>query len=186
MRTAKRPSDRRVRRTTHGLKLALLELIDERGYDRITVRDITDRADVGRSTFYAHFTSKDDLLFAGFDRWLRSLTEAADSSKADDVRFRFSLPLLRHIREQRRFFQATIARGHNAAIRRRTTDLFAELAQIELDRLAPTTDRKRREGQAQGVAGAFLGLAAWWLNGESGLAAEVVDEMFQTIAGGIR
>src|SRR5262245_65774233 len=59
-------TDRRVRRTRELLRVALLELIQEQGYDRITVQDILDRADIGRSTFYAYYRDKDDLLRAGF------------------------------------------------------------------------------------------------------------------------
>lgn len=180
----KQLEDRRVGRTKRRLKEALLALIQERGYEAITIEELSARADVGRSTFYSHFTSKDDLLFAGFDVWLRSLTVPPAGAGAAR-RFHFSLPLLRHIREQRRFFQATIARGGNAAVRRRTTELFAELARIELDRMRPTDDRGRREGEAHAVAGAFLALAAWWLNGGSGVTAETVDEIFQATAGGV-
>src|SRR5689334_24059575 len=59
--------DRRVRRTRRLLREALLALVAEKGYDRVTVQDVLDRADVGRATFYAHFRDKDDLLVSGFD-----------------------------------------------------------------------------------------------------------------------
>lgn len=54
--------DLRVRRTRKLLLDALTELTVERGYDEITVRDITERAMVNRSTFYRHYLDKDDLL----------------------------------------------------------------------------------------------------------------------------
>jgi AcrR family transcriptional regulator len=54
--------DRRARRTRQALHQALMRLIVERGYEQVTVADIAEAANVGRSTFYAHFTDKDDLL----------------------------------------------------------------------------------------------------------------------------
>ena len=54
--------DRRVQRTHEQLQKALIELINERGYDAITVQEIADRANVGRTTFYEYYTSKDDLF----------------------------------------------------------------------------------------------------------------------------
>lgn len=65
------PADRRVRRTRRALHQALIGLMLERGYARITVQDILDRADVGRSTFYAHFRNKDDLLVGSSTDYLR-------------------------------------------------------------------------------------------------------------------
>src|SRR5207248_2698170 len=54
--------DRRVARTQKLLRDALHSLIRERDYDSIAVKEILDRANVGRSTFYMHFRDKDDLL----------------------------------------------------------------------------------------------------------------------------
>ena len=59
-----RRPDRRVGKTRKALKEALTDLILEKGYESVTVQDVIDRADVGRSTFYAHFVDKDDLLMA--------------------------------------------------------------------------------------------------------------------------
>lgn len=55
-------TDRRVERTRELLQKALIELITERGYDAITIQDIVDRANVGRTTFYLHYNSKDELF----------------------------------------------------------------------------------------------------------------------------
>lgn len=54
--------DRRVQRTRLLLRQAMLSLILEQGYDAVNVQDITDRADVGRATFYLHYKDKEDLL----------------------------------------------------------------------------------------------------------------------------
>lgn len=195
------PVDRRVRRTKRRLKEALLELIERRDYDRITIEEITSRADVGRSTFYSHYADKEDLLFAGFDHWLMSLLEdlpledrAAESDREPSERFRFSLPLLVHIRSQKRFFQATIARGSNTRVQRKVTGLLVELVRHELRRMSPHGRRESREGALQGlgaeqllearahaVVGAFLALASWWLDSGDGLSAEAIDELFQRL-----
>ena len=62
-RTPARP-DRRVNRTRRALKDALCDLILEKGYEHVTVGDVLDRADVGRSTFYAHFV---DTTYLGIE-----------------------------------------------------------------------------------------------------------------------
>jgi AcrR family transcriptional regulator len=54
--------DRRIRRTQKLLAKALIQVTIEKGYDAVTVRDITDRADVGYATFYRHYQDKDALL----------------------------------------------------------------------------------------------------------------------------
>ncbi|MFP4345303.1 MAG: TetR/AcrR family transcriptional regulator [Anaerolineales bacterium] len=55
-------TDRRVRRTRKALQDALLSLILEKGYDSLTVEELAERADVGRTTFYLHYQDKDELL----------------------------------------------------------------------------------------------------------------------------
>ena len=59
------------RRTRHALRHALLELILEKGYDRVTVEEIIERPDVGRSTFSAHYRHKEDLFLSSFEEEIR-------------------------------------------------------------------------------------------------------------------
>ncbi|MCX6067462.1 MAG: TetR/AcrR family transcriptional regulator [Chloroflexi bacterium] len=58
--------DRRVLRTRQALRSALLELISEKEFDSISVEEITERANLGRATFYLHFKDKEDLLLEEF------------------------------------------------------------------------------------------------------------------------
>ena len=62
----KKTPDRRVQRTRRLLHKALMSCILEKKYESITVQEILNRADVGRSTFYVHFRDKDELLVSGF------------------------------------------------------------------------------------------------------------------------
>lgn len=209
-----KPVDRRVRRTKRRLKEALLALMEERGYERITIRDITERADVGRSTFYSHFDSKEALLFSGFDAWLYSLADAAPAATAGaepgapTPMLRFSLPLLRHLRTQEKFFHAVMIRAVSGRVRRRLTELLAEVIRRELRQatasgaraaavpsapaaqcssarpaVAGVDPESRLGAHAHALAGAFLGLAAWWLAGGGKLTPESVDALFQELAG---
>jgi AcrR family transcriptional regulator len=57
-------TNRRVERTRELLQKALMELIAEHGYDAITIQDIVDRANLGRTTFYLHYNSKDELFMS--------------------------------------------------------------------------------------------------------------------------
>jgi AcrR family transcriptional regulator len=173
--------DRRVARSKRRLKEALLALIDERDYEAITVGDITRRADVGRSTFYVHFTSKEDLLFDGFEAALLALARQ-EAPRGSRPGFRFSLPLLRHIGTQRRFALATMVHGANARIRKQTLAIFANVVRHELARASPRRpggDARLLDAQVHAVAGAFLGLVTWWLTEGSRVTPEAVDQVFQ-------
>src|SRR3972149_751590 len=60
--------DRRVQKTRKLLQDALIELVAEKGYESVTIQEILDKANVGRSTFYSHFQDKDQLLHSILDR----------------------------------------------------------------------------------------------------------------------
>jgi AcrR family transcriptional regulator len=61
------PLDRRSRRTRRMLKEAFFALVLEKGYDGVTIEDITERADLGRTTFYLHYRDKEELLLESID-----------------------------------------------------------------------------------------------------------------------
>lgn len=79
-------ADRRVRRTQKLLHRALISLVLEKHYDLITIQEILDRADIGRSTFYAHFSGKDELLISGIDDLRDTLESAIHSERSPSKR----------------------------------------------------------------------------------------------------
>src|SRR5882762_8856206 len=113
MKRAKAVIDRRIPRTRATLQHALTSLILKKGYEAITVQDICDAANVGRSTFYAHYTSKDDLKRSGFvplrkqlaDRQRDARTAPGDTK---DRSFRFSLTMFEHARDHIDHYRALV------------------------------------------------------------------------------
>ena len=78
-----RTDDRRIQRTQQLLRGALLSLIQEKGFEALSVQDIIDRANVGRATFYAHFDNKEDLLASGIEGLRASLRERQRQALSD-------------------------------------------------------------------------------------------------------
>ena len=62
-----RKDDRRVRRTKTNIKKAFIELLKEKSFQEITVRELSERADINRKTFYAYYTGMEELLAAVMD-----------------------------------------------------------------------------------------------------------------------
>ena len=180
--TRPRP-DRRVGKTRKALKEALTDLILEKGYEEVTVQDVIDRADVGRSTFYAHFVDKDDLLMAILAD-LDVPSPDASSWKADDPAFGWTLALFRHFGSGRRLFKAVASSQSGALARRETTQRLEELARAELSRLkaARRLDAFRLELMVRFLVGTFIGFMDWWMREENDqLPAEVVDHAFRSL-----
>jgi AcrR family transcriptional regulator len=103
-----RQPDRRVRKTHEALHAALAGLIVSQGYDRISVQQVLDAADVGRSTFYAHFSGKEALLRSGFERLRHDLATKATTENGP---FAFVLPLLDHASHHAGLYAALLNGG---------------------------------------------------------------------------
>jgi len=71
----KRRTDRRIQRTQELVRQAFLSLVTERGYASLTIDDITERANVGRSTFYLHFSDKEHLLASTIEAFFGKLAK---------------------------------------------------------------------------------------------------------------
>src|SRR5438270_14006265 len=67
--TSQAKTDRRVRRTRDALGDALVALMHEKSFDQITVQQVLDRAGVGRATFYAHYSDKEDLFMSDVEEF---------------------------------------------------------------------------------------------------------------------
>ncbi len=175
--TGRQPVDRRVRRTRQALQDALHSLLPERGWDGICVQDLCTRANVGRSTFYLHFQSKEELLASGLDELrgaLQQQTAAADNAAPGG--FRFVRGLIGRVHEQRRLFRSIVGRRGNRVVRMRFRDLMVQLADEEISLLA--APGWQRDAGARYIAGALAELLAWWLEAGKHQSPDDIERFF--------
>ncbi|WP_330233680.1 TetR/AcrR family transcriptional regulator [Nocardia sp. NBC_00508] len=134
-------TDRRVRRTRTSLHQALIELMLDRAYDRITVRDILDRADVGRSTFYAHYRDKDDLLLRSSTDYLRAAMDKADAGTDAAEPLAPVRTLFRLAADNPEVYRALLGRKSGTVLLRTTRVMVGQILAERLgDRLAMPED----------------------------------------------
>jgi AcrR family transcriptional regulator len=180
-------TDRRVRRTRELLRRALLSLIQEQGYERITVQDILNRADVGRSTFYAHYRDKDDLLLSGFeDIRLALAAEREAAEQATGGTSQFLQPLLavfRHVEGHRNFWQPLTRKGGADVVVRILRDYVTDLVREHFRSQFPglERDQPQLEAATQFVVGACMGLGIWWLDNDVPYSAEELYSIFRRL-----
>lgn len=184
--TTKRPIDRRVARTRGMLHQALLSLILEKGYAAISVEDICERANVGRSTFYAHFTSKDDLKRSGLERLRRELLarrrDASASAPVSSPALGFSLAMFEHARDHMHLYRALVgSKGGAIAL----DTIRQTLCDFVRGGLTTTGGRNGEsvphEFVVQHIVGAYMAVLTWWLDGGAKLQPRRMDEFFQRL-----
>lgn len=176
--TATRP-DRRVERTQRTLHAALIAEILVKGYDAVTVQDIIDRADVGRSTFYSHFADKEALLVSG----IGNLRGFLASHRDPDRSLAFTTAMFAHVEGHRDLGRATFGRKSGAAVQEHMARMFTALVK---DDLAARVPPRRAlpiplDALVEYVVGAFLALLAWWLDRRTRLSAAAIDAHFRAL-----
>jgi AcrR family transcriptional regulator len=183
---AKRSIDRRVARTRKTLHHALISLILEKDYEAITIEEICDAANVGRSTFYAHYTSKDDLHQSGIENLRRVLAEGRGVAAADvrGQNLSFIRTLFEHAYDHKHLFCALAGRRGSAlalaAIRRIISDAVRE--ELAMTGNNSSADTIPREFIVQYIVGACMAVLTWWLDNGTKIPADRIDAMFRRLA----
>lgn len=179
--------DRRVRKTRRALGEALLELCTLKRYESITVQDVIDRADVSRSTFYAHYVDKDNLLVDAFrDLRLRS-RRGAPSSPSDEA-FGWSLGLYRWavglVDEFDCGPEALCSVMANPACALALEEFEREIEALAMADLARLSGRSRDRVPpvvVSFVVGAFMRLFTSWLDTPDRSSPEEIDQQFRVL-----
>ena len=182
-----RKTDRRVRRTEALLRGALSALVREKPYDEIVVKEILHRANVGRSTFYAHFGDKNELLQSCIHDILRSASlDAGQGATGSAERIlRFSLPILDHIERHRAGGQVALAPEGQGAVHEQLshaiTNLIENEVTIALHRQRRSVGRPSASLLARWIASTFVLVLDWWARSESPLPAREAARLFRRL-----
>jgi AcrR family transcriptional regulator len=177
--------DRRSRRTRHLVHSAFRELLLEKRYEAITVRDILHRAGIGSSTFYAHYYDKEDVQTELIEQLLEQLLPSIAWQSAEG-RILPSLAIFRHVQHhsQHALFQALVL-GH---AEEQVWEMLQTRLSSTIEQTLASTRLLNHPHQiplavvAQYLSGAFLNLLTWWIKAEIPYSAEQIDEIFWQLA----
>ena len=180
MREKKKP-DRRTQRTKHQLGRALVELVQEKRFDDITVQEVIDRAEVGRSTFYTHFRDKEDLFQQDWEKFLDFLAQQIDWDKAGKGSFMPVTFLFSHLQEAQTFYRGLVRSRKTDAVMKSGTEYLSR--QIEM---ALTARIKHQPAipipvLANYLANELFALLKWWLDQRMPYPPERMDEIFHNL-----
>lgn len=180
-------NDRRVQRTRERLHGALASLIHEKPYEGIVVKEILARANVGRSTFYAHFRDKQDLLESSIREVVeqgKTLSSTRGRTVGDQILER-TLRLFEHIEHQRAVLEAPLDVLQLAGFHEHVEE---QLVRSITDRLA---SRQAARGQdapmippdltARFVAATFFVVLEWWCESEPSRSAAEANDVLATL-----
>lgn len=180
---SRRKKDRRVKRTRDVLGDAIIELMQQRPFEEITVQQVLDRARVGRSTFYTHYSGKDDLLLSDIEDFFESVATHLDRSGDASHRVFPVRELFAHIADVPGIYRALLASGKFHDAMQLGEGCFARGIEHRLGASSKfkTLDPTSRKAIAQGLAGALLAILRWWVNHRMPIPPEKVDELFHRL-----
>jgi len=176
-----RQDDRRTQKTKKFLAEALRDLILEKGYDAVTIQDIIDRANVGRSTFYAHYESKEQLLVGNIN-FQQALVHPPAAQQAYPMNINLAY-LFSHTKEHLSLLKGIAGTRGMIAI----TDYFTELCVAKILAYHKRKLSRSKTAQqlfrykAEAAAGGIVRMLFKWLQDDAVFPAEEMVACATTI-----
>jgi len=174
-------ADRRSQRTRQLLSAALIELMLEQRYDEITVQDIIDRANVGRSTFYAHYLDKEDLLVSDFTRVLDTLSHTIDEGTRADPHTHPNLAgFFRHVQQHHQLYKALVRGGGIDRLYQKGHERLRHNIEQHLRVLVSTEQMPAPPLVlvADYMAGTIVTMLKWWLDNQMPYTPEQLEALY--------
>jgi AcrR family transcriptional regulator len=163
---AAQKTNRRVRRTRNLLGDALMELMHEKAFADIKIQHVLDRARISRSTFYTHYSDKDDLFVSDVDEFFQGMATMLSRNREVSDRVAPAREIFAHLGEARKFYDALVASGKVHDVMEMAQGHFARGIERRLAELprAQGMPARSRPAIATALAGALLSLLVWWIN----------------------
>ena len=184
-----RKLDSRVKHTRDALGDALLALMQEKSFESITVQEILERAGIGRSTFYSHYSDKDDLFLSDLEDFLELMSTLLVNAPETSNRVLPVREFFHHVAEMRHMHTLLVSSGKMHEFIDLGQGHFARAIERRLAELPATSEMAafRRTAIAQSYAGAFFSLLSWWLAQAAPPSPTEMDNMFhQMFWSGVR
>ena len=166
------PLSRHERRRLQTHKLLMqttLQLVIKKGYDAISIQDITEQADLGRGTFYLHFKDKEEVVWTAFRDLFQELEQEAHKQldrHMPQVEYYGLLNIFRHAEKNRDLYRVMFGGQGSALLTARAQDFLAQVFLYDIRNAPETPDvnfNLPEEIEAQMLTGVITRLLFWWL-----------------------
>jgi AcrR family transcriptional regulator len=154
--------DRRILKTQESIKKAVIELMSEKDFDDITIQDISDRANVGRGTVYAHYVDKFDLLDKLIETHLSQLREIYESTSELDF-INGTRICFEYFESNYLFFSTMLASKGTPSFRKRFLEFLTEEGMNDVNKSTEKNDGLKQDVVVQFFATAYVGILEWWI-----------------------
>jgi len=179
--TTRKKVDRRTQRTKHQLGRALVELVEEKRFDDITVQEVIDRADVGRSTFYTHFRDKEDLFRKDWEKFLDFLAQQIEWDKAGKGSFMPIVFFFSHLQDVQTFYKGLVLSRKTDAVFKSGTEYLSHQIELALNRRVKHKPSIPIPILANYLANEVFSLLRWWLDQNMPYPPQRMDEIFHDL-----
>lgn len=142
--------DRRIVRSQKLIQEAFLALLTEKEFDEITVKDVTERADISRKTFYLHYVDKYDLLDVIINKLIEELDQICEQKKEKGM-IEGTVIWFRYFENNKAFFAALFHSDSTVSFRKLLLNFMEEQLRKKMASMG--------EGQADEIVVHFLGMA---------------------------
>ncbi len=181
--------DRRQRKTRAAIFQAFRALLAEKSYSRITVQDIIDAADVGRTTFYAHFETKDDLLKALCEELFgHIISSTLDCTHTHGLYSDKDAPqsvfchLLQHLQEDENNILGLLSSESSELFRRYFKASLNQLVQDQfINQSGKNSAGLPQDFLINHISGSFVEMVLWWIKGRMKQTPEELDRYFRAV-----
>ncbi len=174
--------ERRRLATRKRLIETTLQLVLEKGYEAISIQDITGRADLGRGTLYIHFKDKEEVVWTAFRDLFHELEREAHKQldpRRPQAEYYGLLNIFQHVDKNRDLYRVMFGRHGSALLTARVQDFLAQAFVYDI-RNAPPPDvnfNLPEEFEAQVLTGVISRLLFWWLETRINYTAEQMATM---------
>lgn len=177
----KKKLDRRTQRTQHQLGRALVELVQEKRFDDITVQEVIDRADVGRSTFYTHFRDKEDLFQKDWEKFLDFLAQQIKWDQAGKGAFMPVTFLFSHLQDAQTFYRGLVRSRKTEALMKSGSEYLSKKLEEALRTRPGSNPSVPASILASYLTTQLFGLLTWWLENRMPYSPKRMDEIFHEL-----
>jgi AcrR family transcriptional regulator len=158
--------DRRIVRTRTALREALIALIQEKGFESISIHEIADRANVNRATFYLHYRDKEDLLTRSMQDVYQDLVYQSEQIDQLDGHYAGDVVVFNHVRDYIGFYKVMLGSKGVASYMHTILTFIANVSIAPLQSLEMIQQGKPNSdlvATAYVYAGAIMGFIKWWV-----------------------